>query len=77
MLTPILPFLSFQSKFFARSIDEILVSPNATWIMIAGFIGGGVIRGCSVGTIVLLVSLFFTSLSLTIASIAIILYLEF
>src|SRR5579864_180823 len=38
-------FSFFQAKFFARSIDEILVSPTPPWLMILGFISGGVIRG--------------------------------
>jgi ABC-2 type transport system permease protein len=66
-------FMFFTSKFFARSIDEILVSPTPPWIMIAGFVGGGVIRGLLVGTLVLLVSLFFTGLHLSIHSLLIIL----
>ena len=40
-------FTFFQSKFFARSIDEILVSPTPPWLLIGGFISGGVIRGIS------------------------------
>ncbi len=59
-------FTFFSSKFFARSIDEILVSPTPPWVMIAGFIGGGLVRGILVGTLVLLVSLFFTGLDLAI-----------
>jgi ABC-2 type transport system permease protein len=66
-------FVFFQSKFFARSIEEILVSPTPPWVMIAGFIGGGVIRGVLVGTLVLLVSAFFTHMHLSIANLAIIL----
>ncbi|HVM73458.1 MAG TPA: ABC transporter permease [Candidatus Paceibacterota bacterium] len=67
-------FTFFQSKFFARSIDELLVSPMPPWLMIAGFVSGGVIRGVLVGAIVLLVSIFFTGLHLTIANLAIILF---
>src|SRR6185295_12254491 len=66
-------FTFFSSKFFARNIEEILVSPTPPWLMIAGFIGGGVIRGLITGTIVLLVSVFFTGLSLEIHNILIIL----
>jgi ABC-2 type transport system permease protein len=65
-------FTFFSSKFFARSIDEILVSPTPPWLLIAGFIGGGVVRGVLVGTLVLLVSLFFTGLTLAIHSLLII-----
>jgi ABC-2 type transport system permease protein len=49
----------FQSKFFVRSIDEILVSPMPPWLMLAGFISAGVLRGMVVGLLVLGVSLFF------------------
>lgn len=61
-------FTFFSSKFFARSIDEILVSPTPPWLMIAGFVSGGIIRGVLVGSIVLLVSLFFTGLTLSVHS---------
>lgn len=66
-------FTFFQSKFFARSIDELLVSPMPPWLMIAGFVSGGIIRGVLVGAIVLLVSIFFTGMHLTIANLGIIL----
>jgi ABC-2 type transport system permease protein len=49
----------FTSKFFSRNIDEILVSPTPPWIIIAGFVSSGVVRGVIVGCLVLLVSLFF------------------
>ncbi len=49
----------FQSKFFVRSIDEILVSPMPAWLMLLGFIAGGVMRGVLVGLLVLLVSFCF------------------
>ncbi len=65
-------FTFFQSKFFARSIDELLVSPMPPWLMIAGFVSGGVIRGVLVGIIVLLVSVLFTGLHLGIANLAVI-----
>lgn len=66
-------FTFFSSKFFARNIEEILISPTPPWLMIAGFIGGGVIRGIITGAIVLMVSVFFTGLSLEIHNILIIL----
>ncbi len=66
-------FAFFSSKFFARSIDEILVSPTPPWLIIAGFIGGGIVRGVLVGTLVLLVSLFFTGLHLAMHNVLIIL----
>lgn len=66
-------FTFFQSKFFFRGIDEILVSPTPPWLLIAGFISGGIVRGVLVGTIVLLVSVFFTGLHLAIHNVLIIL----
>lgn len=66
-------FTFFTSKFFARSIDEILVSPTPPWVMIAGFVGGGIVRGVLVGICVLLVSIFFTGLHLAIHNVLIIL----
>ena len=52
----------FSSKFFARNIDEILVSPTPPWLLVTGFVTGGVVRGIITGSLVLLVSLFFTNL---------------
>jgi ABC-2 type transport system permease protein len=66
-------FTFFQSKFFARSIDELLVSPMPPWLMIGGFVAGGVVRGVLVGAITLTVSLFFTGLSLSVFNLGIIL----
>ncbi len=65
-------FTFFSSKFFARSIDEILVSPTPPWLLVVGLAAGGVARGVIVGTLILLVSLFFTGLSLTLHSVLII-----
>lgn len=66
-------FTFFTSKFFARSIEEILVSPTPPWLLVLGFVGGGVMRGVIVGVLVLLVSLFFTGLDLSFHSMIIIL----
>lgn len=64
-------FVMFSSKFFGRNIDEVLVSPTPAWVLVGGFIVGGIIRGVVIGALVLLVSLFFTHL--TVHSISIIL----
>lgn len=64
-------FTMFSSKFFARTIDEILVSPTPPWLLVAGFIFGGVVRGVVIGALVLLVSLFFTHLTIHSLSIVI------
>jgi ABC-2 type transport system permease protein len=54
----------FVSKFFARNIDEILVSPTPPWVIVAGYVGGGMVRGILVGILVFLVSLFFGQLAI-------------
>jgi ABC-2 type transport system permease protein len=66
-------FVFFVSKFFGRSIDEILVSPTPPWLLIAGYAAGGIVRGVIVGVLVLVVSVFFTGLDLSIHSTLIIL----
>lgn len=53
---------SFYSAKFTRSIEEILVSPTPNYIILFGWLAGGVFRGLAVGAIVTLLSLFFTEL---------------
>lgn len=55
-------FVMFSSKFFGRAIDEILVSPTPAWVLVAGYVAGGLVRGIAVGILVLGISLFFTNL---------------
>ncbi|MGV3345519.1 ABC transporter permease [Enterobacteriaceae bacterium LUAb1] len=50
---------SFFSSKFQRNIEELLVAPVPTHIIIAGYVGGGVARGICVGILVTAVSLFF------------------
>ena len=54
---------SFYMAKFQKTIEEILVSPTPYWIVILGFISGGVIRGMTTGVIVLSVAFFFTDLT--------------
>ncbi|MGF1741109.1 ABC transporter permease [Vibrio profundum] len=53
---------SFFSAKFQRNIEELLVAPVPTYVIIFGYIMGGVVRGLLVGTIVTCVSLFFAHL---------------
>ena len=55
---------SFYSAKFQGNIEELLVSPVPTYIIIAGYVGGGVARGLLVGFIVTCVSLFFVPLQI-------------
>ena len=56
---------SFFSTKFQRSIEEMLVSPMPNYVVIGGFVLGGVARGIAVGAIVTVLSLFFAHLSVT------------
>jgi len=55
---------SFFSSKFQRNVEELMVAPVPTWIIITGYVGGGVIRGLLVGTIVTCLSLFFVPLQI-------------
>lgn len=52
---------SFFGAKFQKNLEEIMVSPTPNWVMISGFITGGMLRGIIVGFIVLLISMFFTA----------------
>ena len=55
---------SFFSMKFQRSIEELLVSPVPNWVILAGYVTGGMSRGLGIGFIVTLLSLGFTQLSI-------------
>ncbi len=55
---------SFFSMKFQRSIEEILIAPVPNFVILAGFVTGGVTRGLIVGSIVTIIALTFTGLSI-------------
>ena len=55
---------SFFGAKFQRHIEEILVAPVPTVIIVAGYVCGGVVRGILVGLLVTGVALFFTDLKI-------------
>jgi len=55
---------SFYGAKFQRHIEEMLVAPIPNFIILAGFVTGGVVRGFLVGAVVTIVALFFTDLQL-------------
>jgi ABC-2 type transport system permease protein len=55
---------SFFSHKFQRSVEELLVSPVPNYIILSGFVVGGMARGLAVGFIVTLMSLFFADLQI-------------
>ena len=54
---------SFFSAKFQQHIEEILIAPVHNWVILLGFVVGGVCRGLAVGALVAAVSLFFTDIS--------------
>ncbi|WP_150138867.1 ABC transporter permease [Candidatus Enterovibrio escicola] len=56
---------SFFSAKLQRNIEELMVAPVPNYIIIAGYVVGGVSRGLSVGFLVTMVSLFFVDLQIT------------
>ena len=53
---------SFFGAKFGRHIEELLVSPLPNWLIVLGYVVGGVVRGLMVGLVVTGVALFFTHL---------------
>lgn len=52
---------SFFGAKFGRHIEELLVAPLPSWVILVGYVTGAVLRGLAVGVIVLLVAMFFTT----------------
>ncbi|GAA0200941.1 ABC transporter permease [Kangiella japonica] len=55
---------SFFSSKYQRSIEEMMVSPVSNWVILAGYVGGGVLRGLFTGLIVTIVASFFVDLQI-------------
>lgn len=55
---------SFYGTKFQRHIEELLVAPIPNWVILVGYISGGVARAFIVGLIVTLVSFVFTDLTI-------------
>lgn len=55
---------SFYGSKFQHNIEEMLISPMPNYIILLGYVTGGVARGIIVGAVVTMVSLFFTDLSI-------------
>lgn len=55
---------SFFSSKFQRNIEEMMVSPVPHYIIVLGFVAGGVMRGLAVGLAVMLVAVFFSDIRL-------------
>jgi ABC-2 type transport system permease protein len=53
---------SFFGAKFGKHVEELLVSPLPNWLIVLGYVAGGVVRGLLVGSLVTAVALFFTHL---------------
>lgn len=53
---------SFFGAKFGKHVEEMLVAPLPNWIIVLGYVGGGLVRGLLVGGAVTAVSLIFTDL---------------
>lgn len=56
---------SFYSAKFQRHVEELLISPVPNYVIIAGYICGGVARGFIVGVVVTMVALIFADFTVT------------
>jgi ABC-2 type transport system permease protein len=54
---------SFFGAKFGKHLEELLVSPLPNWLILLGYVAGGVLRGLLVGAVVTLIALFFTRLN--------------
>jgi len=55
---------SFFGARFGKHIEEILVSPLPNWLVVVGYIAGGLVRGLLVGGVVTVVACCFTHLTI-------------
>ncbi len=51
---------SFFGAKFGRHVEELLVSPMPSWVILGGYVAGAVLRGLMVGVIVLAIAMCFT-----------------
>jgi ABC-2 type transport system permease protein len=54
---------SFFGAKFGKHLEELLVSPMPNWLILSGYVAGGIVRGMLVGSVVTVVALFFTHLA--------------
>lgn len=66
---------SFYGSKFQRNIEEMLISPLPNYLILIGFISGGIARGVLVGVAVLLVSLFFSDLNIHSYAVTIVVFI--
>jgi len=55
---------SFFGAKFGKHIEELLVSPLPSWLIVTGYMMGGIMRGLIVGAVVTTITLIFTHLQM-------------
>jgi ABC-2 type transport system permease protein len=53
---------SFFGAKFGKHIEELMVSPLPNWLIVCGYMCGGIVRGLMVGGVVTIISLAFTDM---------------
>lgn len=66
---------SFYSTKFQRHIEELLVAPVPNWIILAGYVGGGIMRGLLVGVVVGAISMLFTDIQIAHFGVAMVVFI--
>jgi ABC-2 type transport system permease protein len=66
---------SFFSSKFHKSVEEMLVAPLPNYVIVAGYVSGGMLRGIVVGIVVTVVSMMFTKIQIHSYSITLIVFI--
>ena len=66
---------SFFSSKFHKSVEEMLVAPLPNYVIVAGYVSGGMLRGMVVGIVVTVVSMMFTKIQIHSYSITLIVFI--
>ena len=66
---------SFYSTKFQRQIEELLVAPVSNWVILSGYVCGGIARGLLVGMVVTGISLLFTDIHVNNLGVTIAVYI--
>ena len=66
---------SFFSSKFHKSVEEMLIAPLPNYIIVAGYVSGGMLRGIVVGIVVTAVAMMFTKIQIHSYSTTIIVFI--
>jgi len=66
---------SFYSAKFQRCIEELLVSPTPNYLILIGYVAGGVVRGIVVGIVVTLVAMYFSDINIYSYSLTLLIFI--